>query len=254
MSVVFLGWQRREMHAMVSSLIHVPIVAVILRFDGSLRGVNTCDTAASCASALLRNNDQPIAVGGRSISVLPNLSSGEAEYHGLILGLEFLEEWIHHSATSGKLDNLIEEENDDGGDGDSKACAITILGDCKTVIDHLNGVAAPRKLKQKYDEAVSHIVEIKKHLRETFGRNFHITFTHVPRRDNVLCDALCGIVMSYQKKQLLSKMEHAITEGRLKSVDSTKKFLLPKSKKSRFNFRKTHFAHAISTCSSLPID
>ena len=237
---------------MISSII-LSIAAIILRFDGSLRGANTPTTVASCASALLRNNDRPIAIGGRFISPLPNFSSGEAEYDGLILGLE----WAHQSATCGKLDRIWEEENH-GDHDDCEASSVTstmhVLGDCKTIIDHLNGVAAPRKLKRKYDRAVSLIDKIKAYVQETLGNNISVTFEHVPRENNDLCDALCSIVMRCQQNLSLCEIEYAITEGRLKSADSRIEFGLPTSKKSRYKFRKTHFAHAISCADNVPID
>jgi len=241
---------------MISSIILVSIAAIILRFDGSLRGANTPTTVASCASALLGNNGRLIAIGGRSISPLPSLSSGETEYDGLILGLE----WVHQSATCGKLDRIWEEENrgDDDDDDDSETSSVTstvhVLGDCKTVIDHLNGVATPRKLKRKYDRAVSLIDKIKAYAQETLGNNISVTFEHVPRENNVLCDALCSIVMSCQQNLSLCEVEYAITEGRLKSADSRIKFGLPTSKKSRYKFRKTHFSHAVSRADNVPID
>jgi ribonuclease HI len=152
---------------------------VVFQFDGSFRppkdpGCPTLNSKlATCASCLFRSSDngrtlRPLAVGSRFLPIPVDMTSGHAEYEGLLLGLEWLSTKTKDSSpTTNEKDHLI------------------IQGDCKTVIDQLSGTSISRKLQTKHKQAELHLNEI--------SRNFDkIVFQHIPRNQNSICDNLCA--------------------------------------------------------------
>eukprot|EP00980_Cylindrotheca_fusiformis_P023607 scaffold10671_cov131-Cylindrotheca_fusiformis.AAC.5 len=154
---------------------------LVLEFDGSFRppkdpGYPTLPLKlATCASCLYSSFDddtsrRPLAVGSRLLAVSVDMTSGHAEYEGLLLGLE----WLSRETS------LVTGEN----------CKQQLLvqGDCKTVIDQLLGTSVPRKLQSQHMKAMDYIDEIGQHFAK-------IEFQHIPRNENSICDNLCANTM-----------------------------------------------------------
>ena len=86
------------------------------------------------------------------------------EYDGLLFGLNHC------------LDNECIKNNND---------VLVVRGDCKAIIDQWNGKAVARKLLPKHEVALALIERIGK----------QVSFEHVTREENVLCDSICAAVM-----------------------------------------------------------
>ncbi|KAL7567779.1 hypothetical protein ACA910_000533 [Epithemia clementina (nom. ined.)] len=122
-------------------------------------------------------------LGGRTLTGDGSvLTSADAEYEGLILGLEYLIALLGNVLTSSN--NASREES----------LWIVVYGDCKTVIRQMQGRSRPRKMDAIFKRARS--------LVDTLPWN--ITFEHIPRSENILSDRLCG--------QITRRMENAAIE------------------------------------------
>ena len=101
-------------------------------------------------------------------------NSAQAEYEGLLMGLEKAVSMFQ----DGQLTSSVTQK-------------IYIQGDCKTVMDQMKEAARPRKLESHYRRAQDCLRQLQ---------NDHsipeIQFHHIPREDNVLCDGICGIIRS----------------------------------------------------------
>ena len=230
----------------------VATAAVVLRFDGSLRTnpFSSGAVAASCAAAVLHNNDQSIhAVGGRSLStnVVPGLTSGEAEYFGLLLGLECISNALQEQGDQViGIDKLWRQEIT--LDDVASAPALTIRGDCKTVIDHCQGCAVPRKLRPQYEMTIQQIEDIQNHVRVGLGKELLVSFEHVKRENNELCDAMCKLITRCKEEGIVSSIERGIDEARVIAVSST--IALPNALKKRRKFLESPFVEPLDRISS----
>eukprot|EP00978_Attheya_sp_CCMP212_P009812 scaffold23396_cov47-Attheya_sp.AAC.3 len=180
------------------------MVVVVVQFDGSLRpSMRSIGGLASCGAAILTKTHEEgcsaseggwavRAVGAKALSQdtgVP-ITSADAEYEGLILGLE----WLASMMTT--TDDFTDVE------------AITIRGDCKTVVDQLNQVSVPRKQLVLYQKALEHLDQIRCVLGES------ISFEHVPRDKNIFCDAICSIVMDVTQEHNFSHIQRIITQSK----------------------------------------
>lgn len=202
------------------------------------------DKLASCSAAISLHDfgreERILAIGGRYLPNAPGLTSADVEYDGLIFGLD----WLVHAF-------FLEQENDPsisvtsernsimtqlGNDGHRlSGPKVVIRGDCKTVIDQLNSRSVPRKMEEKYIEAMDRIQSLKgmfaKYQQRTVRNNFgaadasisqdlKICFEHVPRENNYLCDALCKLIVNQKQVEIVESIEALI---RLGEVDAAKK-------------------------------
>jgi hypothetical protein len=165
-------------------------VLIVLQFDGSLRpprdaGFPTqkLGRLGSCSAAVLSDDGQQVlAIGGQTLPLVPGMTSADVEFEGLLLGLRYLCD-DHKSNSDGAI--------------------LLVQGDCKTVIDQMNGDAEPRKLKSMYEKA------IKLSSQLNFG---NIEFEHIMRDSNRLCDSICAQVMEFAVEREVSSMK-ASTES-----------------------------------------
>lgn len=172
------------------------LVLLILRFDGSLRpprdpGFPTekLSRLASSAAAIIRDDSSIIAVGGKTIPLYPGITSADVEFEGLLMGLDYL-------STEFKENERRDE-------------VLTIEGDCKAVIDQMNGIAKARKLATKYQAANS--------FRKQLGFT-EINFCHIPRRMNTLCDSVCEEVINLLVDRNFRQLRNDLQESRF-SID-----------------------------------
>ena len=160
------------------------IIGLVLYFDGSLRpprdkGFLTQRLArmASCGAAVFSDDGTLLALGGKSVSLTPDITSADVEYEGLLFGLE----WLYRQWDDKQL---------------------IVRGDCKAVIDQLIGRAAPRKLLSKHDAAMELLGRI--------GEHATVAYEHVLRKENTLCDAICERVMNIKEQQEVSMFRNKI--------------------------------------------
>lgn len=169
---------------------------LILRFDGSLRpprdyGFPTekLSRLASAGAAIIRD-DSVVAVGGKNIPLYPGITSADVEFEGLLMGLDYL-------STEYKEN----ESNDD---------ILTVEGDCKAVIDQMNGAANARKLATKYESANSYLKLLG------FAE---INFCHIPRMRNTLCDSVCEEVINLLAEQSFQRLRASLKENETQMED-----------------------------------
>lgn len=171
-----------------------PLVLLVLQFDGSLRpprdaGFPTqkLGRLGSCSAAILSDDGQQVlAIGGQTLPLVPGMTSADAEFEGLLLGLRYL---CDHQ----ELSNI----------SDDDTLLLLVQGDCKTVIDQMSGDSQPRKLKAKYETAMGLCSQLN------FG---NVQFEHIMRDSNTLCDSICAHVMDIAVEREVSDMK-ASTES-----------------------------------------
>lgn len=227
-------------------------LSLIFQFDGSLRIaqdphpkiVPTSITSssvlplASCSFALLiedGNGDTGNILKLEGKPLYGNQwSSADVEYEGLLLGLNeiLLFPFFNQTTTSSCLSYNHNE--------------IIIRGDCKTVIDQLNGISLPRKQRTYYNEAKALIERIENENNVTF------IYEHVKRDENQLCDYMCfKIIQLMQLKYVIdlkNTIDEIVKEASLANTKGEKEIFL--SKKKRMRNKSTRFANLIHSLSS----
>jgi ribonuclease HI len=173
----------------------VTSLVVIVQFDGSLRppndfGIPTTSLGrmAACACSIRHlgagSEVNSFLVGGKGLVASSTTTSGEVEYEGLLFALTTLRSYI--TTRGGCIINESEDLN------------IQIQGDCKTVIDQMNGKSIPRKLEHYFHQAVAKVLEIE-HEMLLIGHANKIQFQHVPRSNNVVCDRVSACIILNQE-------------------------------------------------------
>ena len=152
-------------------------------------------------------------VGGRLLPLTMGMTSAHAEYEGLLLGLEMLLELQSRGSGTNPAPFNLEHRTSSfhlpqpEGTSDYKTddAVLIIQGDCKTVIEQLSGRSLSRKLRECYEVAQERINRLQQDReakqrgnvdsrRSTF-RIRQVQFQHIPRKQNIVCDAICGLLM-----------------------------------------------------------
>jgi ribonuclease HI len=146
-----------------------------------------------------------VALGGRSLDIVPGMTSADAEYDGLLLGLE----WLTRQAPDWWNEHEV----------------LHVQGDCKAIVDQLNGDAIPQKLRPKYEKAQACLDSLKSNPIDS------VVFEHIPRGQNTLSDQICALAMDCEEEEALRRFKDALalaleesettTESRLVSVVDT---------------------------------
>jgi ribonuclease HI len=183
----------------------------VLNFDGSLVPPSVKSSRkpiATCAAAIASDEGQTLALGVKRIR--NSVTSADVEYEGLILGIRWL------------VDHICRGEFMYGSDS-----TICIRGDCKTVIDQMNSKSFPRKQRLYYNEAS----DLIKYLRN----DYEISFEHVLRENNALCDASCSVLQNvlllHQIQKFTSDIQRLESSYIVNPLNLSKKKLL-KTKES----------------------
>lgn len=176
----------------------VVMMIVVIRFDGSLRvpsmdGVSRMATAAATIdytdydgkSTTNPRSSSILLVGGKHLDTDIYKTSGEAEFGGLILGLEGILAHQEHYA------HLV------GTDG-----VIKVQGDCKTAIQQMQGRSRSRKLGHFREEACQLLQRIP----------FHLEFEHIPREQNGLCDGICSKLFIATQEMAVASVNDSLLE------------------------------------------
>ena len=205
---------------------------LVLYFDGSLRRLtdpnkdiiptlvsSALSPLAACSTAVINERTHAVvALGGKHILYDGQITSADVEYEGLILGLNCLL-------------TICE------GEGSSiKNIEVTIRGDCKTVIDQMNGVSLPRKQKAYYNEALLLINKLK------CDYEISLCFEHITRDLNELCDGMCKVILQHLQGSAIDNIMHSIQSVEIEF----RPIRLPENKKKRFKFSETSFRSVFS--------
>ena len=198
-------------------------LSVIVHFDGSLRSTfdrgfttNIQHPRASCAASIQFDIEgKDMSLGGKLLTCASSSTSAESEYEGLLLGLERLRDlsMLESSSVQRGITFFPTAKSD---------LKVQVFGDCKTVIQQMNGLSRPRKLEIFQARARDLITEIK----ETHPHaKFH--FQHVPRAENILCDRLSAIIVREKQRRdyetvLLAAKNELSQVG---NPESTRRFL-----------------------------
>lgn len=205
---------------------------------------------ASCAACLLEcrrqldgnvrpQKDRIVAVGGKRLDNRDDIdNSAQVEYEGVLLALEGLQEWLSvttaKASTSQGVGKKQEESNNFANDAASPSgknnkhdsllpttipsmntptttLRVTVQGDCKTVIEQLQGKARTRKLQPEYDRVQA---LLQNHYPSYCcdqpngggggGRQnvrVHFRFEHIPRSENCICDRVSAKILHKQQQQ-----------------------------------------------------
>ena len=192
-------------------VVYLVVGLVVVRFDGSLK-VPTIDGRARLATAaatLSCSNhytcEQVLHMGGKHLDTNRVKTSGEAEFEGLILGLEGLLE--HQESLTPFVDGVI-----------------LVQGDCKTAIQQMQGRSRSRKMTHLCDKANELVQEIP----------WSLQFEHCPREQNVLCDRLCYGILAFKQEFVVDHISSSLLRMLKDDVIKTEslqelheKFLLP---------------------------
>lgn len=165
----------------------------------------------SCGAAILTDNGDILALGGKAIPVITGMKSSDVEYDGLLLGLDWMnrqdDAWLTQQCSS---ENILK---------------LTVQGDCKAVIDQLKAKAEPQKMLDNYIATTQKIGLFVERLAG-IGAEPRFRFQHIPREENALCDALCTGVM---ETMLQFKVQQAIESAQFPKDDGD----TPKKKKKK---------------------
>jgi ribonuclease HI len=135
-----------------------PTSQYILRFDGCSKG----NPGLSGAGAVIYNNNNEI--WGKSVFVGKNHTNNQAEYTGLIIGLE---EAINMGINS-----------------------LTVEGDSMLVIKQMNN---------EYKVKSNNLIELHNKAKELAEKFTNITFSHIYRNNNKRADELSNIALYNDK-------------------------------------------------------
>ena len=188
-------------------VVFIESLLLILQFDGSLRpprdrGFPTqkLGRLASCSAIVLSNDRRRVlAIGGQTFPLVAGMTSADAEFEGLLLGLEFLCHTRH------PLDS-----------NDSIASpSLLVEGDCKAVIDIMNRDARARKVASRYDVAMRYITELDP---------VSVEFRHIPRDMNQLGDSICREVIQFAIDQNVDELKALLESQAITVSDAVQKY------------------------------
>uniref|UniRef100_A0A7S4T3B0 RNase H type-1 domain-containing protein n=1 Tax=Ditylum brightwellii TaxID=49249 RepID=A0A7S4T3B0_9STRA len=163
------------------------------------------------------------------------ITSATVEYEALILGLNGLIRYFDMKDSS-----IIALLPDNVGDQSASSqptpvspikreeehCIIIVRGDCKTVIDQMNGISLPRKQRRYFVQAKELLEKIE------HKWNVHFVFEHVPRDQNILCDYICYKVAQMIQWRAVLDMKRSIKNVANEMMDPSFEMVkLPSSKK-----------------------
>mmetsp|Transcript_7767 Transcript_7767/g.8581 ORF Transcript_7767/g.8581 Transcript_7767/m.8581 type:complete len:423 (-) Transcript_7767:34-1302(-) len=215
----------------ISPEIIAPTVAATthfrLQFDGSLRPPRNIKyptishRTAICAACIGmvrtytntknicdQSNDgemvvTPLAVGAMELPVSMETTLHHAEYGGLLMGLEWLIDFIIRKGENEK--NMLR-------------LTLTIEGDCRTVIDQLNGKSIPRKLETLHRQSESLLDQLSNMII------LNTEIRHIPRAQNSISDSLCynlnNVISTESWLSIIHRLEEAENQMEQQSTPS----------------------------------
>ena len=222
------------------------ILSLVLHFDGSLRPPRdpipgftrytpkslNIDKMASCSAAILSDGADLHSMGGKMLNLLPGMTSADAEYEGLLMGLDKLRSYLSNEQNM----NAFMSRSDP---------ALTVKGDCKVIVDQFQGKSAPRKMEMKYLSATDKIRSIQNMCSAQSDKKISVRFQHIPRDDNHLCDAICRLLVNQKQRSSVASIYNAIKLGESEVPENSSGPTKKKSKKKTIASKNSHFQTAL---------
>lgn len=252
----------------IPAITNTIVSLLILQFDGSLRSPSTLrpnedvrphhirspsSPMASCAAVLLKDDGRTIqSLGGKPLlSVDLTITSADAEYEGLLLGLKHLLYLCENqSLPSDRMESYSDDVSSAMNAGNFTT-VVLIQGDCKMIIDHLNQRAIPRKQRRYYDESKELMDRIQSVTSVTEKRRINFQFQHIPRNENKLTDFLCQIAIAVLQKKAVEDLQQMTKDAsEFNNGDNPQPVKLPTSKKKRLIFSETPFSTPLTHLSN----
>jgi ribonuclease HI len=218
---------------LVGSFAAVAAAVVVLQFDGSLRPCHSgrgggSDAWISTCAAAISVDGRLHGLGGRRLltattTTLPSSAAGSrcssivAEYEGLLYGLEQLAKFLHDQHDDDDDDDNNRNNNHKRNFYNSSSTVVVLVqGDCKTVVEQMQGRARPRIMEWYHQRATAIIDhDIAPFLRgrrkqppqqqqqqqsttnnnnNTNNNTNSVLFQHIPRAQNALTDELADCI------------------------------------------------------------
>ena len=225
------------------------LFSLTLHFDGSLRPPRdpipgftrytpkslNIDKMASCSAAILSdNNDKVHSIGGKMLTLMPGMTSADAEYEGLLMGLDKLRSYLSNNEN---LDSFMSNPN----------ASLNVKGDCKVIVDQFQGTSSPRKMEMKYNLAMDKIRSIQNicSAHPQSARKLSVRFQHIPRDDNHLCDAICRLLVNQKQRLSVTSIYESIKLGEAETSGTLNKPIKKATKKKKRTTKNVHFQSAL---------
>jgi ribonuclease HI len=221
------------------------ILSLVLHFDGSLRPPRDpipgftrytpkslhSDKMAACSAAIFSDEEDLHSMGGKMLTLLPRMTSADAEYEGLLMGLD-------------KLRGYLSDEQNMNAFMSHSDPALTVKGDCKVIVDQFQGKSKPRMMEMKYLSAIDKIHSIQHMCSARSDKKIAVRFQHIPRDDNHLCDAICRLLVNQKQRSSVASIYNAIKLGESEVPESSGRPIKKKSKKKAIS-KNSHFQTAL---------
>jgi ribonuclease HI len=173
------------------------IVTLLLRFDATWR-----NSIGACSSVLMEQQLlAPTAIGARLITSDTCDSSGQAEYEGLITGLEFIL----------KYESMLFR--------DEHISKLVIEGDCKTVIDQMSSKATSRIMVSDYKTARDCISKIESALKNRSIRLI-VEYNLLPRNENAVADNIASCALRHVQLRNTILFRNILEGGDIEKIKS----------------------------------
>lgn len=190
-----------------SAFFFIESLLLILQFDGSLRAprdggfpTQKLGRLASCSAIVLSDDRRRIlAIGGQMFPLQAGMTSADAEFEGLLLGLEFLCDTRHPYNSNDSITSP----------------PLLVEGDCKAVVDIMNSNALGRKVASKYETAMRYIAELNPD---------DIRFQHIQRDLNHHCDYICQEVIQIAVDQNLKELNASLESRTITVTDALQQY------------------------------
>jgi ribonuclease HI len=190
------------------------------------------DKMASCSAAIGNDDDNLHSMGGKMLPLIPGMTSADAEYEGLLMGLDKLRVYLSEEQN---MNNFVSNP------------VLTVKGDCKVIVDQFQGKSAPRKMEMKYNLAMEKIRRIQKMCLAqltTNDKKLSVRFQHIPRDENHLCDAICRLLVNQKQRSSVASIYELIKLGKEEAPIQSSRPMKKKTKKKAVT-KNIHFQKAL---------
>ena len=187
-----------------------------------------------CACLQLGGGERLVALGGRYLpNDIPGRTSADAEWAGLLIGLDWLVGAFSPEAEDASDTSIATMD----GYALLASSELIIRGDCKAVIDQMNGRSIPRKTEAKHELAAGMLESLKdlhaEHHREAPTQDLAISFEHVLREENSLCDGICKLIVYEKQVEMEQSIQDTIRLGEEEASNRANADTAIRTKKSR---------------------
>lgn len=167
------------------------------------------------------------------LSLIPGMTSADAEYEGLLMGLD-------------KLRVFLSDEQNMNSFMSSDPI-LTVKGDCKVIVDQFQGKSAPRKMEIKHNLAIEKLRKLQNMCaaHPQSSKKLSVRFQHIPRDDNHLCDAICRLLVNQKQRSSVTSIHDAIKAGEREASAQSGTRPIKKKTKKKPKTKNLHFQKAL---------